>query len=280
MTRRIAGWTLRVFAWAMVLIPLVRTVSSPRRSWFDGRFSQLCVAWQSDDAQKELLDDLGVSAVFQTYDLEIIPPSTLDEEFVLNGKREFWVFGRDRNKDAHLNSIVYLTSDAHALLPPFWRGSFSQTFMLNQVGGAGLFAGIEIENGDHSSRIGNCESASEWRVWFWENNRWTCALRVNLTTEHFVRFEFEPSRERVRSIICHVQQPDSDDEIILARFAWNSHDRTLTVSSEPAFDFSMPDPLPPITIDDPFPKSKQEAEEDDVEILEYPPPATSSPAPW
>jgi hypothetical protein len=230
----------------------------------------MSVAFEGKNAEKALIDYFGGPAIYPDFELEIyrgIFPFL--GEFRFADMREYDLCGSLRNGDeGPIYLTVYLDEHDNALLPPFW-GSLDYTFGFAGDDDVRYFAGIELERYSYQwSPRNDCEEASAWHVWFWENKRWASVLRVEFPCDEYVRFEFNPSRDQAREIICIRQKTDSDEVMVGAKFEWHPHDKTLTLASEPAFEFALKKPKPPMTMDDPMPKTNDETEEEETEIPE------------
>jgi len=278
MIHRPTSWSVRIGAWAILLAPLVSIVSAPRRAWFDGRFAQLCMAWEEERAEKALLNDLGISAIFPSYRLSISKPDSFDADFGFIDKREFGLHGEDNASELYFNSVVYVTSDGRAMLPPFWRGSFVKTFGISAPSGAPLFAGIEVRDVDGTSVETDYSDIVEWRVWVWDENRWDCTIRVDLSTRRHVRFEFQPIRAQTRSIVCYARDTETETDALLASFEWDHILRRFTVSTVADPNLTLKDPLRAITLENPlFEVLKDEPREFDISEFDGPTSSASEP---
>lgn len=258
MTHRPIGWLLRILAWIIVALPIVRLIASPNRVWFNGRYAELFVAGQYERAQRDIVDRFGLSGRYPGYDIGFYgrPPGL--SPLNLHGLDWLWLnFSEHDGRNSYIAGI-WLTDDAVLLLPPIWTGLFHTRIGLRGPTTAVLPAGLDLYYPQgYSTRADFAKG--EWCVWAWDQNQWTCLLRLDPGSEASTEIEFQPDMNCVDSIRCVLYDVETGGESTIGEFAWDAVSRQFRIVMIAHGKLRVLKPLAPMTFS--LPKTADDEED-------------------
>lgn len=176
MAGRIASWTLRLTAWACLLVVVGRLLLFPKQAWINGRIMQMEVRFETRRAETALWRELGLDA---HYDSDRFRIHTME---FFHFSAPVWLTLLDRRdpfQETWSGPHIWLEPNGDCLLPPLhtplttleafpvepWR------IRLPRLSGEPLYAAIV--NPDDVSF-----DEKELTVWVYRKDRWVNALRI------------------------------------------------------------------------------------------------------
>lgn len=176
MARRVTSWTIRLGAWACLLVVVGRLLLFPKQAWINGRIMQMEVRLETRRAENALWRELGLDA---HYDSDRFRIHTV-ESFRFSAP--VWLTLLDRRdpyQETGLGPHIWLEPNGHCLLPPLHTPlttleAFPDVpwgIRLPRRDGEPLYAAIvDTDGGGFDER--------ELTVWVYRRDRWVNALRI------------------------------------------------------------------------------------------------------
>ena len=181
---RVAGWTLRIAAWALMAAVVARLALQGTQVDVIGRLYQLDIRGERARASANLLRKFGLDTRFPAARYELFVPR-LPREIGL----PTWLALADRSEMDFTQRIAYLYVDSNGtcVWPPLTNPQRSPGQ------GHGVPQAIRVPTATDQtqlaavSRLGDGSSRSEYRVWLHARDRWINVLRLSCTGFHDVR---------------------------------------------------------------------------------------------
>lgn len=230
MPGKTASWTLRLAAWACLLVIAGRLLLFPKQAWINGRIMQMEVRFETRRAENALWRELGLDA---HYDSDRVRIHTIEHH---RFSAPVWLTLLDRREsrpETWGGPHIWVEPNGDCLLPPLHTPlttpdaypSAPGRIRLPRLSGEPLYAAIANPFDPNNNQL-------EHAVWVYRKDRWVNTLRI--TAGSWVKPITDP--------VTSLQFIDASGRRI--EFSWNARTEEFETPSELERGPVLLDPLP------------------------------------